>query len=118
MPYFGIDKATQAKIDAGISDGQITIHIEPYAQSRPVPAIEAPRQVLPLRQPQVDVVANDKEVPLHRNTPPTPEPKVEKYAQFEVVDGVAQPIVTSESKHAGKRYVYDQDSGEYKQEEN
>ena len=55
---------------------------------------------------------------VERNTPPTPEPKVEKYAQFEVVDGVAQPIVTSESKHAGKRYVYDQDSGEYKQEEN
>ena len=45
----------------------------------------------------LDVVAGDREVPLHRSTPPTPEVKAPKYASYEVVDGVAEPI-TSDSK--------------------
>jgi hypothetical protein len=87
MPYFGIDKATQAKIDAGISDGHITVHIESYAQTRPVPAIEA--------KPVIDIVAKGKELLLHRNSAPSPEVKIEKYQAFDVVNGVAEPVTAA-----------------------
>jgi len=94
MPYFGIDKATLARIEAGLgNDGaHITVVISDYAAGKPTPAIEA--------KPAIDVVRTDTAVGLHRGTPVTPEPKLEKYAQFEVIDGTAQPIVTSEGKIA------------------
>ena len=63
-----------------ITANAITIHIEPYAQSRPVPAIEA--------KPAIDVVASDPEVELHRNSPFTPAPKqLPKYQEYGVPDG-------------------------------
>ena len=86
MPYFGIDKATQAKIDAGITDGHITVHIESYAQSRPAPAIE---QATPREVGAIDVVASDKELPAHRSTPVTPDVNIPRYAEYRVQNGEA-----------------------------
>jgi hypothetical protein len=82
-----------------VSANAITIHIEPYAQGRLVSAMEPPA---PHRVgiPAIDVVGADRELPLHRNSAPTPEPAVAKYAEFEVINGDARPVVTSESKNA------------------
>jgi hypothetical protein len=96
MPYFGIDKATLARIEAGLGDSgaHITVHIEGYAASKSAPAIETPK-------PAIDVVARDPEVATHRNSPATPDVSTPKYREFEVIDGdavafTAAPVHTTD----------------------
>jgi hypothetical protein len=85
-----ISETDQARLDAGF-DGpaHISITIDSYAAGPQRTAIEPPRT-------DFDVIASDREVLAHRNSPATPEPAVEKYQTFDVVDGVAKPV-TSES---------------------
>jgi hypothetical protein len=87
-----ISATDRARLEAGdLGGATIHISIAGYAAGPERVAIEppTPRQV---GVPSLDVVAADRELPLHRNSAPTPEPAVEKYQAFDVIDGVAQPI--------------------------
>jgi len=72
----------------------IIVRIENYAASRPTELASAVKPPPKVGIPALDAIASDREVSLHRNSPPTPEPKVPKYEAFSVVDGVAQPVTS------------------------
>jgi hypothetical protein len=93
-----ISATDRARLEAGF-DGpaQIAITIAAYAAGPQARTEIEPPHPPRVGIPALDVVAGDREVPLHRSTPPTPEVKAPKYASYEVVDGVAEPI-TSDSK--------------------
>jgi hypothetical protein len=86
-----------------VSANAISIHIEPYARGD-VAAIEPPR-------PAVDVVAADRDVPLHRSSPATPAPTEPQYAEFEVIDGAAVAVEPTPDASATEETVIEDGYG-------
>jgi hypothetical protein len=104
MPYFGIDKATLARIEANM-DGpsHISISIAGYAAGPLAPAaIGTPRKI---NIPALDVVANDREAPLHKDSVATPESDRSTYQEYDVNDGTA---VAREDEPTGSKPATDE----------
>ena len=91
-----ISATDRARLDAGdIGGATIHISIEGYAAGPQRAAIEPPTQRVGI--PALDVVAADREVPLHRGSAPTPDMKAPRYAEYRIENGeaVAEEVVVT-----------------------